>query len=169
MLWQHIDLGLLLLDGAVLCLFIGMLVAGSFARAPRMWLRDLPADIQSRTAPMTHAEVRSAQLIGVVIVSLLFCGQVVSTLRYGFEHGYLLALLHAYLLFQIFNFFDFLVIDCGIMLAIDPADPPIEGTAHAAGYRNFVFHALASLKGLLLGLPFAALAAGVAWLITAWV
>ncbi|MEM9495782.1 MAG: hypothetical protein AAGA09_07240 [Pseudomonadota bacterium] len=159
-----IDLKLLLTDGSVICLIVGALVAVSFCWRPRIWLRDLPRDIQEMAAPMTPGERRSVAIIGLLIVGMLFSGVVISTLRFGFAHGVLAALLHAYLIFQLFNLFDLVVLDWGMMMLIDPARPPIAGSENARGYRDFGFHAIKSLKGVVLGAPFAAMATGAAWL-----
>ena len=74
---------------------------------------------------------------------------------------------HAYLLFQIFNLFDLVVLDWGVMMAINPAKPPIEGTENAPGYRDFRFHVFKSLKGIVLGMLFAVVAADTALLAAA--
>ena len=160
-----IDPKLLLIDGFTICVLIGALVAFSFRWKPRIWLRDLPEDIQELAKPMTTAEKRWVAIVGLLVIAMLFSGMVVSTLRFGVEDGFLLATLHAYLLFQLFNLFDLLVLDWGMMMLINPAKPPIAGTENARGYRDFGFHAGQSLKGIALGAPFAIAATGVVWLI----
>ncbi|MEM9532128.1 MAG: hypothetical protein AAGA23_14540 [Pseudomonadota bacterium] len=48
-------------------------------------------------------------------------------------------------------------------MLVNPSQPPIPGTENAAGYRDFTFHAMKSLNGVVLGAPFALAAAGIAW------
>lgn len=163
-----IDLRLIMLDGLLLSFGTGLVVVCSFYLTPRVWLSDLPQDIQDMAQPMGDDEKRLQLIIGLLVVGLLLSGIVISTLRFGPDQGFLASLLHAYLVFQLFNWFDFLILDCGLMLAINPSSPPIEGTEHAEGYRDFRFHALKSLKGVILGMPFAVVAAGVALLINAF-
>ncbi|MEM1080807.1 MAG: hypothetical protein AAGH65_04420 [Pseudomonadota bacterium] len=158
---------LVLMDGFVLSLLVGTIVLVFFNWKPRICLSDLPEDIQAMAPPLDASEARWKLAFGLMIVSVLLVAIVISTMRFGTERGFLLAVLHAYLLFQIFNLVDFAVIDVGFMLMIDPANPPIEGTENAAGYRNVRFHFLKSVKGIVLGIPFALIAAGLAWLITA--
>ncbi|MEM1205156.1 MAG: hypothetical protein AAGN66_18140 [Acidobacteriota bacterium] len=160
-----IDYRLILVDSAVLCGVIGALVGLSFRLGPRIWLRSLPKDIQELAEPMTSAERRWAAIMGLLIVGSLFSGLVMSTVRFGSGHGFLPAILHAYLVFQAFNLFDLLVLDWGMMQLIDPTKPPIAGTENARGYRDFGFHAGKSLKGVMLGIPFSAVAVAVAWLV----
>lgn len=114
---------------------------------------------------MTAEEKTWAMKIGLFVVLTLLIGLTVTALRFDLDNGFLLVALHAYLVFQLFNLFDMVVLDWGVMLLIDPAKPPIQGTEHAPGWRDFQFHALKSLKGVVLGAPFAIVAAGIAWLI----
>ena len=162
---EIIDLKQLLVDGAVLSIPIGALIAITFRWKPRIWLRDLPEDIQELADPMTEAEKRWAWIVGLLFIGWLLFGIVVSTLRFGFDHSFLSALLHAYLIFQMFNLFDLVVIDLGVVILINPTNPPIAGTENAHGYKDFGFHALQSLKGVVIGVPFAVLATGVAWIV----
>lgn len=156
------------LDGAILCALIAAIVLASFWLMPRIWLRDMPADIQSMAPAISPAEIKSGNRIGLAVVVILLGGLIASTLRVGFEGGYWLAALHAYLVFQLFNLFDLVVLDWGLLLAIDPDNPPIDGTEQAAGWSDYGFHARKSLKGVLLGLPFAGIAAGAAWIVDAF-
>ncbi|MEM1447797.1 MAG: hypothetical protein AAF726_02795 [Planctomycetota bacterium] len=157
-----IDLEFVLLDGSVMSILIGALVAATFWSTPRTYLRDMPPDIQEAAAPITEREARSAGIVGLIVVSILLAGLVISALRRTGGEGYLDAALHCYLVFQVFNLFDLVVLDWGMMMFIDPARPPIPGTENARGYRAFGFHARKSLNGAILGIPFAAAAAGLA-------
>ncbi|MEL6661255.1 MAG: hypothetical protein AAFX98_05985 [Pseudomonadota bacterium] len=150
------------LDGAILCALIGAIVLTSFRLMPRIWLRDLPEDIQNMAPAISPAEIRIANRIGLAVVGILLVGLIASTLRVGFENGFWLAALHAYLVFQLFNLFDLVVLDWGILLAIDPENPPIEGTERADGWSDYGFHARKSLKGVFVGVPSAGSAAGLA-------
>lgn len=110
---------------------------------------------------MTEAETRLSNGFGLLVVGIMVGIMVWSASEFGPERGVLLMILHAYLLFQIFNVFDVLM-DWVLLARIDPAHPPIAGTEHAPGWRNYGFHAVKALKGSVLGLPVAALAGGFA-------
>ena len=155
-----IDFTLILIDGALVGLVVGAVVLTSFRLKPRIWLNDLPSDIRERAAPMTEQEKRWLKLVGVLVMVTLVGGIALSVMRVSGGNDYLGMLVHAYLVFQVFNLFDFLVLDCGLMLVINPENPPIEGTENAVGYRDFRFHAFKSLKGFILGVPLAGLIAG---------
>ena len=151
---------LILIDGALVGLVVGAVVLTSFRLKPRIWLNDLPSDIRERAAPMTEQEKRWLKLVGVLVMVTLVGGIALSVMRVSGGNDYLGMLVHAYLVFQVFNLFDFLVLDCGLMLVINPEIPPIEGTENAVGDRDFRFHAFKSLKGFILGVPLAGLIAG---------
>ncbi|MEM8724321.1 MAG: hypothetical protein AAGE86_02260 [Pseudomonadota bacterium] len=159
-----IDLPLLLTYGAILSVIAGAIVSASFIYRPRIWIRDFPADIGEMADPMTEEEKRLALKIGLLVVTTMLVILVLTALGYGFDNGFLLAALHTYLVFQIFNAFD-IVIDWVALWLIDPANPPIPGTENAPGWSNYSFHAIASLKGSVIGVPFALLATGMGWLI----
>lgn len=61
------------------------------------------------------------------------------------------------------NWFDALVIDC--LWFCHSKRVVIPGTEGMAGYRNYRFHMIAALKGMLLGIPSAIVAGLVVWLI----
>ncbi|MEL7025305.1 MAG: hypothetical protein AAGL69_16345 [Pseudomonadota bacterium] len=112
---------------------------------------------------MTAQEKSLALKVGLSTVAVMLGTLAISTVRFGFEGGFWLAVLHAYLLFQFFNVVD-VAIDWAALALIDPADPPIPGTAGAPGWSNYPYHAIASIKGVFLGIPIAMLAASLGWL-----
>ncbi|MEM1196222.1 MAG: hypothetical protein AAGH57_08980 [Pseudomonadota bacterium] len=143
---------------------VGALVIISFIVMPRMWLNDFPQDIADSADPMSAVEKRASAIVGLSVVAIMLSFMSWSAYRVGFERGFWWAALHAFLVFQVFNVID-LIIDWAALAIIDPANPPIPGTENEAGWTNYRYHAIASLKGLVIGAPFAALAAGIAFMI----
>ena len=162
---MHLRPDLLLLDGTVLVVLFGAFVVGTLLWRPRIWLHDFPPDLQARMPEKTAEERRLTTLLAVPWLALLFGGLIYAGVRFGVDHGYLDLALHVYLLWQIVNLFDLVVIDWGGMHLVDPRDPPFEGTEGAKGYRDWGFHFVAYLKGSVMGVPLCALVAAVAWLI----
>ncbi|MEN0079781.1 MAG: hypothetical protein AAF753_11795 [Pseudomonadota bacterium] len=161
-----VKISLLAADGGLLCFSIAVIVVPTLFWKPRIWLRDLPQDIQAAADPITADEKRIAVAVGVLVTAIMLGIIVASTVRHGFAGGFVPAALHAFLLFQIFNAFDAVVLDCGILALIDPAHPPIEGTEDAADWRDYKYHFSASLRGAVIGVILAPAAAGAAWLIS---
>lgn len=162
-----INLSLLLTDGIVLTLIFSAAVVGTILWKPRIWLQDFPADLQALMPPKTEGEKRLTVLFAVPFFAILFGGLGWSAVRYGTDHGVLWMLIHVYLVWQIVNLFDLIVIDWGGMMLIDPQHPPFPGTEGAHGYRDFAFHFLGYLKGSVMGIVLAGVIVGIAWLMIA--
>lgn len=157
---------LLLIDGAILTLIFTAFVGVTIWWKPRMWMHDFPQDIQDRMPPKTDDEKRLTRLMALPFFVILFGGLGVSAYRFGLENGLLMTMLHVYLVWQIVNIFDLVVIDWGGMHLVDPQNPPFPGTEGAKGYRDYQFHLIGFLKGSVMGLVLAPLIVGILWLVT---
>jgi hypothetical protein len=62
------------------------------------------------------------------------------------------ALIHLYGVWMIVNAWDLLLIDWPYAYFVDPARPPIAGTAGARGYKDYAFYARAFVKASVFGL-----------------
>ena len=115
--------------------------------------------------PKTAEEKRLTKVIAVPFFSLLFGSLAFAAFRYGNSQGFWAMWLHVYLVWQVVNLFDLVVIDwCGTLL-IDPMNPPFPETKGAKGYRDFMFHFVAFLKGSVMGIFLSLIITGVMWFI----
>ena len=154
---------LILIDGTLLTLFFSVFVVGSIIWNPRLWLQDFPADIQAMIPSKTDEEKRQTLIMSIPFFVILFGGFGITAARYGDENGFWALVLHIYLIWQVINVFDLLIIDwCGMML-VDPMNPPLPGTEGAKGYRNFAFHLIGFIKGSVMGVVMALVTAGVVY------
>lgn len=160
-----VDTSLLLIDGTLLALVFAAFVVGSLVWKPRLWLQDFPADIQAMIPPKTATEQRQTVLLAVPFFALLFGGLGLTAARYGTGEGFGALLLHVYLVWQIVNLFDLLVIDWGGMQFVDPLNPPFPGTEGAHGYRDYRFHLVGFVRGSVMGLVLALIVSGAVWLL----
>lgn len=156
---------LLLMDGTILTIIFTAFILTSFLWKPRIWLHDFPADIQEMATPKTDEEKRQTILFAIPFFIVLFGGLGLAAYRYGNANGFLWMTIHIYLIWQIVNVFDLIVLDWGGMLFIDPQNPPIPGTEGAKGYRDFAFHFFAFLKGSVMGLVLVLIVGGIVWLL----
>jgi hypothetical protein len=156
---------LLLTDGALLTLVFSVFVISTLLWKPRMWIHDFPADIQALIPPKTADEQRLTRLMAVPFFVMLFGGLGLTAARYGTANGFIGLFVHVYLVWQIVNLFDLLVIDWVGMSLVDPQNPPFPGTEGAQGYRDYLFHLVGFLKGSVMGLVLALVTAGVVWLL----
>ena len=159
MYWSRI-----LFDGALCSLIFGVIVVGTMLYNPRLWLQDMPPDIQALVPPKTLREKRATLLFGIPLVGLMLGYPVASALlvesQMGIQLSYVQAFLHVYAVFMFFNIFDWLVIDWGTMLFWKPEWALFPGTRGAAGYKDYAFHFRGFLKGTAMGLVFSLPLAG---------
>jgi len=146
---------LLLTDGLLLTIIFSVVVVGTIIWKPRLWMHDFPADIQALMPPKTDLEKRQTMMLAIPFFTLLFGGLGLTGSRYGIGNGFLAMVLHIYLVWQIVNLVDLVILDWGGMMLIDPMHPPIAGTEGAHGYRDFAFHFFGFIKGSVMGIVLA--------------
>ncbi len=115
----------LLVDGAVLCLSFSAFVFGTSYLNPWLWFEDYPPEIQALVP--NPPEVPLWQVLPLALFSLgfilfLLVRSATALLREGGKrHGFLLAAVHTFVLMQIVNAWDVLIIDWLIFVTIQPA------------------------------------------------
>lgn len=146
-------------DLAILTATFTVFVVGTLLWKPRIWLHDLPADIQALAAPKTPEEKRLTILLGVPFMVVFFALPLLLAWNLkavmGAHFSFWTAWLYGYGLFFGVNLWDLVVLDWGGMSLVDPQNPPLAGTAGAKGYRDYAFHFYGFLKGSLMGVVFA--------------
>jgi hypothetical protein len=145
----------ILIDGTVLCLVIGVMIMGSLYINPRLWLQDYPAEIRAKVPPLSAREKRMRYMVAVPFLLLLLGGPVYSTLLLRAEYGgalpFGIAYLHVFLLLQLFNLFDAVVLDLLILALMQPkfaTIPGAEGMEYL--YRDWGMHLKNYLKGIVI-------------------
>lgn len=146
-----------LVHGLIICIPFSIFVLISFWGWPRLWLHSLPPDIAQMAEPKTEKESRQTKfflipylliLPGLSIASALFLAWATQT-----NLSFIGALIHIYGIWIIVHVWDFVIIDCGHALYINPNYPPIPGTEGAKGYKDYAFH----FKSLLKAVPMSAI------------
>lgn len=162
-----IDVSLVLTHGLLMSLVFSVFVIGTLIWKPRLWLQDFPADLQAAIPPKTDAEKRQTMWIGFVFFAMLFGGLILVALQYQGSNQIIGMFIHVYLVWQIVNMVDLIIIDwCGMQL-VDPDNPPFPGTEGAKGYRDYRFHFVGFIKGSIMGLVLSAIVSGIALLLGA--
>jgi hypothetical protein len=150
---DSLSLQRLILDGLLLWAVMGVIILGSLYANPRLWLRDYPKSIQAKVPPNTPGERRVQW-----VLMLLFLGWMVGLLYYsatqvkaanGGTISFLTAWAHTFLLFNIGNLFDALVIDWLILTVMKPKFMILPGTdmAEYAVYHDVRLHLTNYLRG----------------------
>lgn len=155
-----------LLVGAALSIVLGVLILGSLAANPELWLRHYPEPILAvygRT-PKDPRTAGQRRWLGVAMlgVTALFVGGGLASLeaRHG-ELGFVAAFVCAYLMLAVFNLVDLVLIDWLVLYVFEPRWARLPGTEDLPQQQRLSKHLADWVKGSvglsLVALPFAAL------------
>jgi hypothetical protein len=141
-----------LIYGIGLSLLLTTITTVSGVIVPDMWVSKYPPDIQQKYGPMSP---RAARLRPFVAVLVLVTSLVVPLLglfalraKVG-EVPFILAFTFASVTLLVFNLFDLLILDWLLFCTVQPKLMVLPGTEGMAGYRDYRFHFLGFLKGLI--------------------
>jgi hypothetical protein len=160
-----------LLHGFLICLPFTIFALVSFQLNPRLWLHSLPPDIQRMSPPKTVREIKLTRFVLLPLFLLILPGlSILSTIyvasRMHIDLSFQGALLHLYIIWILVHLWDFLIIDCGFALFMNPQRPSIAGTEGAKGWNDYSFHFRSLLKAIVFSALFVVPAAGViAWVV----
>ncbi len=150
--------------GLILSLLLSLVIFGSFAVNPEVWLNDYPPDIRNKFGPMSQKARRQRIPFAVLFLAISLGTVIVGFARVvqwlGGDAGALEAFIYAYLVFQVFNLIDLLVLDWLIFVRWQPKFVVLPGTEGLAGYKDYGFHFRGFLVGLAIGAVGAAAFAG---------
>lgn len=137
-----LSLNRILIDGTLFCAVTGVLVFGSLYLNPRLWLQDYPKEMQAKVPPLTSDEKRMRAILAVVVILLAVGIPFLSVRQLRADNGgsmtFLAAYVNAYLVFQLFNLFDAVVIDFLVLTLMSPKFAVLPGTEGMEYlYRNW--------------------------------
>ena len=150
--------------GAILTVVISITFLILLWINPEMWLDDYPPDIQARFGEMSEKAKRQEKMAGIPVLAFFFGIVIIAAVRWTQTHPGQVTFgdifWSTFLIFNLFNLVDLLVLDWLIFVTIQPKIAILPGTEGAAGYKDYAFHFYASLKGVLLSLVISGLVAG---------
>jgi len=162
------NISLILMHGAIFtCLFVlALLIIG--LKGPRLMLQDYPKSIVEAALPKTAKEKRQGIIFAIPFL-LNFIGYPLGVALYiaAHEHQTFLqtfSLIWGITLFG--NLFDLIILDWLIFCLITPKFVVIPGTEGNKGYKDYYFHFIGFLKGLLITLVLSLLLSGIVELMT---
>ena len=118
---------------------------------PRFMMQDYPPEILAGIPPKTDLEKRASLIYGLPFLLAIL----VYPLIFGFinkftlEADFLKNWRDIFLLMGSFNLFDLLVLDWLVFCTLTPPMFILPGTEGHPGYKNYRFHLIAFLKGML--------------------
>lgn len=161
MLLNHI-----LTYGGALAILMTIIILGSLAYNPRLWLQDASQKIKDALPPKTEQEKKQTLAIGVVYLLVMLAVPLLAVIQASpgvvERLTFWQAVLVAFGVFMIANLVDLVVIDWLIVCTWMPGFLFIPGTEHLRSeYREYGRHFRAFLKGsvllFVLSLPIAGL------------
>jgi hypothetical protein len=147
----------LLLNSALICGLVLSIVLTTIATvsaviAPDMWVGDYPPDIKEKSGPMSPRAARLRPYVAVLffipVLALPILG--LYLLSSTGLRPFPAALVYSVTALLVFNVFDLLVLDWLLFCTIQPRRMVLPGTEGMAGYRDYRFHFIGFLKGLVL-------------------
>lgn len=153
-LWPTISHALLF--GIILSAFLFALILVVARVNPEIMLKTYPPDIQAKYGTMSERSKRQRILVAIVFFAIMlgiiaWSFHDVATNRDG-DILFVVAFVHLFVMFSVFNLLDWLVIDWLIGVTIRPAFIILPGTEGLAGYDNYGFHFRGFLIGIVISL-----------------
>jgi hypothetical protein len=131
---------------------MSILILGSLYFNPEIWLDDAPLDIRQRVGPISERAKRQRRLLGIPTFVFVIGLLIHSIVRLSQANAGILTFeavfLSTFLIVQVFNVVDLLIIDWLIVATIRPTFIMVPGTEDLKGYSDYGFHFQAFLKGL---------------------
>ncbi len=156
----HVDQ--ILIGGLIMSVLLSALIVVSIQRNPRVWMQDYPADIQALVPPKTPQEKRETSIVGILFLIIMVGVPLVSVIAARLTDGdmsFAAAFVHVFGISIIFNLVDLLILDWGMFCTWTPSWLVIPGTAGAAGYKDYRFHARGFLIGTVIAVIFSLIVA----------
>lgn len=158
----------ILIDGALLTAGLTIVILASLNYNPRLWLQDFPAEMKAVVPPLSPKERRDRWVVGIFFFAIAIGVIIYSVAQLRAHFGGPVPFLTTYVtifgVYSVFNLFDAVVLDLGLMTFMKPKFavlPGAEGMEYL--YQNWGMHFTNFLKGVvfsaLLALPVALIAA----------
>ncbi len=141
-----------LIYGIGLSLALTTIMAVSGMIAPDMWVSKYPPDIQQRYGPMSVRAARLRPYVAVLVFAAALLVPLLGLFALRLEAGevtFKLAFAYSSVTLLVFNTFDLVILDWLLFCTVQPRLMVLPGTQGMAGYRDYRFHFIGFLKGLI--------------------
>lgn len=138
-----------LLTGLVLSGLLSVLIFGSLAYNPRLWLHHAPKEIVEAVPPLRETEKKHRLVLGLVFFALLLGAPLVGIWQLQNQAGslgYWQTTLFLWIVWMTFNLVDLVLIDWPIV-ALRPGMLYPPGVDHLIHLNTYQMHLVAFVKG----------------------
>jgi hypothetical protein len=148
--------------GIVFSVGFALIVLGALYLNPRIMLSSYPKEVQAQLPPLSPSEKKQQTFLGILVWGYALMGLFYANARLaagGGQAAFGPLFLNTYLVFEVVNLFDLLVIDYLVLLVLKPPSLFIPGTLALGQEHGFSFHFKGFLKGSVLGVVISAVIA----------
>jgi hypothetical protein len=142
--------------GGILSLILTGLVLVTLIFFPRMWVSRAPADIQQALGGLSPREMRLARVFQAItlmsVVGILGYSVVQLSAVSNGALGFFAIAASLFLIMQVWNVVDLLLIDWLLIVKLRPAFMMFPGIEQLPGFGDYGFHFRGFLKGIILSL-----------------
>ena len=150
-----LSLGQILAHGLILSIGGSIIILGGMYLNPRIMLRSYPKEIKAQVPPLTGAEKKQTIIMAILaygfMLTVIFYSNAQLVARAG-DAEFLPIFLNTYLVFEVLNLFDLLILDYLVTMILKPKALFIPGVEGMEQYNTFRHHFRGFLIGLGVGL-----------------
>lgn len=117
---------------------------------PRMMLQDYPKSIKNAVPPKTQEEKRLGRIYGAPFILIFIIYPIFAAWREACVASLLEAFLFIWAIMMFSNLYDLLILDWLVMCTITPRWMVLPGTEGNRGYKDYYFHFVGFLKGIVI-------------------
>ena len=146
------DISLILKQGIIYSLLLSVSLFLLILVSPRLMLQDYPKEIRRSVPPKTKREKIWTFTYGLPFLLTFIFYPLLLGLYYAMQYQWMFQhiLFFVWGLMMFFNLWDLIVIDWLVVCVITPKFLIIPGTERNKAYKNYLFHFMAFLKGILI-------------------
>lgn len=140
-----------LLNGLLLSISLTAITVISGVVALDMWVSKYPPDIQQKYGPMSPRSARLRPYVAALVFLVTFAIPILGLFALHNAVAYLpfiAAFAFTFTSLLVFNLYDLLILDWLVFCTIQPRVMVLPGTEGMPGYRDYRFHFMGFLKGL---------------------
>lgn len=136
--------------GLVYSLWLGVWILLSYLRDPRIWLHDYPKEMQALVPPRTDEEKRQLLWWAIPTTGSMLAFPLIFVLWRDatYDFSYFEAFATVWIIMQIFNVFDLIVLDWFLTVWWRPKFIQLEGAEVMNHHDNYHFHFAGFIRGL---------------------
>ena len=152
-----------ILHGLILSVALSVVILGGMTINPRLMAQDYPPEVKSQIPPLNASEKKQQAVMALffwgLALGILIDSNAQVVARSG-ESVFLTLFINTYLIFEVANLFDLLLLDYLIVVLLKPRFLFVPGVENLAQYNTFAYHFKGFLKGLMYGVVIGLIVAG---------